>query len=108
MKVVVQKWEVSERGWGCRPDGNSLHGAESDRVNFIRAHNATLPDAVPDEYSRPCGSPYEVDIAALAPGQWEALVEALVANRYGLRVYGGPYPGSGGTDGWMPSEVSDG
>lgn len=56
--VIVQLWEESERGWGVRPDGYSLHLTEADRVLFVSTQRASLPDAVPDEYSRPIGMPY--------------------------------------------------
>ena len=34
-EVVVQKWEESERGWGTRPDGFSLHLTEAYIQAFI-------------------------------------------------------------------------
>ncbi len=33
--VVVQKWEETERGWGVRPDGFSLHLTDADRSAYI-------------------------------------------------------------------------
>lgn len=67
-KLWVQKWEESERGWGTRPDGYTLHSKQEDITKFItemRAREmAGQPDGyIPDEYSRPCGNPYEVEIA---------------------------------------------
>jgi len=61
--VVKQFWEESERGWGVRPDGYTLHLTEADRVKFIKAFEASQPDAVPDEYSRPSGSPTVTDVS---------------------------------------------
>lgn len=58
-EVIVQKWEESERGWGSRPDGFSIHLTESDREAFIKHYWANMPDSVPDEYSRPDGKPYK-------------------------------------------------
>jgi len=58
MQVVVQKWEESERGWGVRPDGYSIHPDKAARDRYIDAYWEDMPDSVPDEYSRPCGSPY--------------------------------------------------
>lgn len=61
-KVIRQDWLESERGWGCRPDGYTLHLSESDRVAFVKAYWARMPDAVPDEYSRPYGEPEAVEV----------------------------------------------
>ena len=98
--VVVQKWEESERGWDTRPDGFSLHLTEADRVAFIKAYWARMPDrdafgCAPDEYSLPCGTPYLADVDA-------KMFKVLKATKNGDRYYANfPYPGSGGTDGWM-------
>ena|SRR6185369_4453947 len=57
--VVVQLWEESERGWGVRPDGYSIHRTEADRAEYVEGYmtrqQALLGDAVPDEYTRPAG-----------------------------------------------------
>jgi len=55
--VVLQEWLESERGWGTRPDGCSLHRDEESRERFIAGYWQGMPDAVPDEYSRPIGEP---------------------------------------------------
>jgi hypothetical protein len=34
-EVVYQSWLESERGWGVRPDGYSLHLSLGDRKRFI-------------------------------------------------------------------------
>lgn len=62
MRVIVQRWEESERGWGVRPDGYSLHPSEEARAKYVREYWAEQPDQVPDEYSRPCGEPYEAEV----------------------------------------------
>ena len=47
--VIKQLWEESERGWGIRPDGYSLHLNNEDRKQFIKEYWALLPDGpVPD------------------------------------------------------------
>lgn len=56
--VFCQKWEESERGWGTRPDGYSLHCTIQDVGNYIREYWNSMPDEVLDEYSRPDGNPY--------------------------------------------------
>lgn len=90
--VVCQKWEESERGWGTRPDGYSLHLTDADRKQFIQDYSDELPDEAPDEYSRPDGTAYLVDVD-------EKTYKNVKKSKNGLREFGKP-PGSGGTDGW--------
>ena len=92
--IVVQKWEESERGWGTRPDGYSLHLSEENRKQFIEKYWDGMPDAVPDEYSRPDGTSYLCDVD-------EKIFDAVKKSKNGIRYYG-TAPGSGGTDGWIP------
>ncbi len=61
--VVCQDWLESERGWGTRPDGCSLHLNKLDLEKFVKAYWARMPDETPDEYSRPCGQAYLVDVS---------------------------------------------
>lgn len=63
VSVVKQDWEESERYWGVRPDGYSLHKTVEDCSNFIKEYWDSMPDAIPDEYSRPCGKPYLLDVS---------------------------------------------
>lgn len=51
-------WIESERGWGIRPDGYSLHLTREDADKYVDAYWSRMPDQVPDEYSRPDGEPY--------------------------------------------------
>lgn len=97
--IVVQKWEESEQGWGVRPDGFSLHLTDEDRAKFIEAYWAEMPDAVPAEYERPCGTPY---LSEVEPSTLTLLKERLAKGIFGVRVYNKPYPGNGGADGWTP------
>ena len=60
--VVCQEWTESERGWGCRPDGATLHVSKSERDSFIEAYWEKMPKEVPDEYSRPDGEPKLLDV----------------------------------------------
>lgn len=47
-------WTETERGWGTRPDGHTLHRDLATAQEYVAAHWARLPnDVVPDEYSRP-------------------------------------------------------
>jgi hypothetical protein len=56
-RCILQLWEESERGWGVRPDGCSIHLDEDHRKNFIdgvyKLRDKT--NIVPDEYDRPVG-----------------------------------------------------
>lgn len=95
--VVVQKWEELERGFGSRPDGWTMHlDADTHREyieKFYRERNANA-GPVPDEYSRPCGTPYEIQVG---PKTYAKIKEHGV-------VWGpGNMPPSGfqGKDGWV-------
>lgn len=92
--VLCQKWEESERG-GTRPDGYSLHVDELALKKFIDAYWDRMPDRVPDEYSRPDGTPYWCEVDAEA-------YEKVVASTNGVSFSSTNYPGSGGVDGWVP------
>lgn len=96
-RVLCQKWEESEAGWGTRPDGYSLHRSEEDRKRFVKAHWDGMPATPPSEYSRPDGTPYWCLVD-------NKTYRAIVASAHGIRRHG-PMPGNGGTDGWMPVSV---
>lgn len=99
-KLWVQKWEESERGWGTRPDGYTLHMLREDVVGFLVDMRAkereSYGGATPDEYSRPDGSePYE----------WlcedAALIEKVRASSCGIwGPNGNNYPGTPSPGGW--------
>ncbi len=78
--VLRQDWLESERGWGQRPDGYSLHLTESDRQRYITEYWGRMPDEVPDEYSRPDGSPVRIDVD-------ELLYAQVAASKNGLRFW---------------------
>ena len=64
--VVIRKnWIESERGWGQKPDGYSLHLTEQDLDQFVKEHWAEWPDEIPDWYYGPdimsSPRPFEVD-----------------------------------------------
>jgi len=95
-KVVVQKWEESERGWGVRPDGYSIHLTDADRHAYINKYWDSMPKSfVPDEYSRPSGTPYVAEVN-LDKG-WLKMIQTVG----GIRIYNNKYPGDGGKDGWV-------
>jgi len=71
--VVYIRWEESERSWGVRPDGGSLHLTSQDYRVFLREYWSNQPDEVPDEYSRPAGDPTSVTVSS---GLFKLLKEA--------------------------------
>lgn|SRR5574343_430403 len=55
-KVILQFWEESERDWGVRPDGCSLHKTKSDLDRYINSiYQDRDPNNIPDEYDRISG-----------------------------------------------------
>lgn len=90
LEVVVQNWEESERGWGSRPDGFTVHLTEEDHKAFLAKHYAderkrNPSGVVPDEYSRPDGEPKKVLAGAKT-------VEALKIDKKkkGFGIWGAP------------------
>ena len=51
--VFEIEWTESERGWGQRPDGFTYHKTEADAQKYVDAYWKTMPNEVPDCYSRP-------------------------------------------------------
>lgn len=62
--VFVQNWEESERGWGTRPDGFTVHIDRSQCDRYVSWYNRAfnnLPEA-PSEYTRTSGEPVEIEV----------------------------------------------
>jgi len=61
-KVYLQYWEESERGWGVRPDGCSLHLTLEEHKKYVNKiyEGRDTHSEVPYEYDRICGEPLEV------------------------------------------------
>lgn len=83
--VVCQTWCESERGWGQRPDGYSLHLTNADRVQFIKEYSDSLPPRgphgeVPSIYSFAEMNHYITDVD-------EATYKKLKKSKNGLRFY---------------------
>lgn len=79
--VWAQEWWESERNWGQRPDGWSLHTTKASVELYIRTYWEALPSEAPDEYSFPVGDSFLVEISDEA--------YALVSNTpFGVRHYG--------------------
>lgn len=100
-RLLCQKWEESEAGWGTRPDGYSLHLSEEDRKAYVQTHWDALPKEVPDEYSRPDGTPYWFEASE---EEYNAVTTACAKghgkHKFGIYHWERTYPGNGGTDGW--------
>jgi len=83
--VLAQNWTESERGWGMRPDGYSIHLTKEDVKKYIDAYWKRMPAAVPDEYSFPDGEPVAVVVS-------KKLYEKVKNQRPGFH-YGRQLPG---------------
>jgi len=82
--AVLDTWTESERGWGSRPDGATLHLTMEDYGEYVEEYWGRMPKGVPDEYSRPDASPRNVVIE-------EDLYQKIVASRNGIRLWQGEY-----------------
>lgn len=86
--VYRLEWEESERGFGVRPHGASLHLRLDDVAGFVGGHHRTnnnLPE-VPECYSRPAG---KATLTRVSRAVYEQLVEHRKMtdkgwNRFGL------------------------
>ena len=61
-KCVFQLWEESERGFGTRPDGCSIHIDSDNRNNYIKSIYDSRKDEVPNIYDKIIGSELEAFI----------------------------------------------
>lgn len=61
--AYLQYWEESERGWGTRPDGCSLHLTMDDLHKYVSNVYSIRTGDVPHEYDRTIGSPIEVKVS---------------------------------------------
>lgn len=61
-KVILQRWEESEKNWGVRPDGCSLHLTENDRDSYVKEIYKNRKSDVPDVYERVIGNSVTVFI----------------------------------------------
>ncbi len=85
-RVYCQDWLESERGWGSRPDGHSLHLNKDHRDSFVAEFWSTMPNEVPDEYSRPLGELYEIRVPT------DVYMQIRISKN-GIRVYQLPKSG---------------
>ena len=87
VSIVVQYWEESERNWGVRPDGLSLHLTSEDCSKYIKQYWDRMPPGeAPDEYSRPWGHPKVISVSKSDP-VYKELVQKMNKESFGLRVF---------------------
>lgn len=55
MVAYRQEWIESERGWGQRPDGYSLHSSKEEYDKYIKEYWEKMPKHTPEVYSTPSG-----------------------------------------------------
>lgn len=89
--AYVVSWTETERGWGCRPDGYSLHESKKDVSAYIAAYWAREKElnpggSVPDEYSRP-DNEHRPTLTTITQEAAEALETASEAGNPGIRVW---------------------
>ena len=79
-EIILVDWEESERGWGTRPDGCSLHINSKDYAQYIKNYWARMPKEVPDEYSRPSSNPVDAYVT-------QKLYERIKGSKNGIMIY---------------------
>jgi len=60
--AVYVSWTESERGWGMRPDGCSIHLSMDEWRRYLKEWTAKQPKEVPAEYTAP-STPHPIDIS---------------------------------------------
>lgn len=62
-EVFLQHWEESERGWGVRPDGCSIHLDQNSLHKYIDSiYSGRDENNVPHEYDRVIGDSIKVKV----------------------------------------------
>jgi len=61
--AFLETWTETERGWGQRDDGCSIHLTKEDYEKYVKEYWAGMPKEVPDEYERPDGNLREVVVS---------------------------------------------
>lgn len=79
-RVYCQEWIESERGWGLRPDGYSLHLEVADVNAYVDLYWARMPAHTPDEYSYPAGTPTIITVDT-------ETYNKIRESAHGIRVY---------------------
>ena len=87
--AVLQEWLESERGWGQRPDGYSVHLSVEDSKTFVegywkREKERNKSGGVPECYSRPCGDPFVKDVDK---DVYQKLKDLKKEGKYGFHIW---------------------
>jgi hypothetical protein len=65
--LIKETWTESEAGWGCRPDGFSLHISKEDCTKYVKAYWDRMPPrvngAAPHEYTHEDGNLQVVQVS---------------------------------------------
>ncbi len=62
--AFLETWTETERGWGQRPDGCTIHLTEEDYKKYVKKYWDKMPKETPYEYSRPDENLREVVIGS--------------------------------------------
>ena len=84
--AYVMSWTESESGWGCRPDGYSLHVSQEAFQEYVKSHWELLKrlngPGTPHEYDRP-----DADVVRLKPITKKAAKELEESKSGSLRIW---------------------
>lgn len=63
--VFIQNWEESERGYGTRPDGFTIHVDRKQRDEYVDWYYKTFNNSsyAPNSYTRIDGLPIEIEVS---------------------------------------------
>lgn len=85
MKAIALEWEETERGWGTRPDGISIHTTSEEADRYVQAYNDCLHKECPAEYDRPTtGKKIKVEVC-------DKIAERITVDKKSCRLYRGSY-----------------
>lgn len=80
-RIYLQYWEESERGWGVRPDGCSLHLTQQNHKDYIKSILEDRdPNNVPHEYDMVVGGLIPVEVK-------ESLYHEVIKSNGSLRLH---------------------
>lgn len=78
--AILDTWTETERGWGQRSDGCSVHLTKDDYNVYVKKYWDALPDKTPDEYDRPDNSIRNIVI-------FDDLFVKLQESEFGIRIW---------------------
>lgn len=78
--AFLDTWTESERGWGQRPDGCTIHLSKEDYKAYVKEYWDRMPNTVQDEYSRPDNNVREVVLS-------DSLQEKLNKSKNGICLW---------------------